>query len=316
VLRDATSAQQLFTRQGNFSVDATGHLVSAAGQYVEGVNANGVTGDIVLPTGLAAQQSPLATTNFSLNVNLSSNAALNSTFSSPVQVFDSQGNPHTLTVNYVQAGTNAWNYTVTVPAADIAAGASTTVATGALTFDANGNLATPLATAGPVVIAIPPLTSTGAGMTVNWNLYPGGGATIAQNTTTSANLSTTQNGYEAGQLSGTSIGADGEIVAKFSNGQTQNVAQIELASVSNPSSMKQFDGNSFVPSGSTAPPSYGPPATGARGSVTGGALESSTVDIATEFTNLLTYERGYQANSKVITTEDQIVQQTIGLIQG
>jgi flagellar hook protein FlgE len=78
--------------------------------------------------------------------------------------------------------------------------------------------------------------------------------------------------------------------------------------------MQQVDGNNFAPTSQTAAPVIGLPSTGARGSITGGALETSTVDIATEFTNLLQYERGYQANSKVIATEDQVVQQTIGLI--
>ena len=105
-------------------------------------------------------------------------------------------------------------------------------------------------------------------------------------------------------------------MAKFSNGATQNVAQIAVASVANPGSMQQLGGNAWVPTSTTAAPVVGVASTGARGQITGGALESSTVDIATEFTNLLQYERGYQANSKVITTEDQIVQETIALISG
>ena len=92
------------------------------------------------------------------------------------------------------------------------------------------------------------------------------------------------------------------MVATFSNGTTQNVAQLALASVLNPNSMQQVDGNSYALTSATATPVIGLPSTGARGAITGGALETSTVDIATEFTNLLQYERGYQANSKVIST--------------
>lgn len=327
VLQDPSSGQQLYTRQGNFTVNAAGDLVNATGQYVQGWNAvngtlttSGATSKIQLPSGLA--QPPVATTDFSLSVNLNSNVAVgspNATFSSPIQVIDSQGNPHTLTVTYTETAANSWSYAVTIPSADVAngSGSTTSVATGSLTFDQNGNLLSPALSGGPVQISIPTLNSTGAPMTINWNLYTAAGApTIAQDTTTSANLSNTQNGLEAGQLSSMSIGAGGEVVATFSNGQTENVAQIALASVSNPSSMEQLDGNSFVPTGLTASPVIGVPSTGARGDITGGALESSTVDIATEFTNLLTFERGYQADSKVITTEDQIVQTTIGLIPG
>ena len=154
-------------------------------------------------------------------------------------------------------------------------------------------------------------------MAVTWKLYTAAGnPTVTQNTAVSANVFNSQDGYQSGQLSSVVIGAGGVLVAKFSNGATQNVAQIAVASVANPSSMQQVGGNAWVPASTTAAPVVGLAATGARGQITGGALESSTVDIATEFTNLLQYERGYQANSKVITTEDQIVQETIALISG
>jgi flagellar hook protein FlgE len=324
VLQDP-SGQTLYTRQGNFTVNASGDLVNSTGQFVQGWNAaagvlntNGATGNIQLPNGLA--QPPVATQNFTLSVNLQSNAAVGSpagTFSSPIQIIDSQGNPHTLTVTYTETAANTWSYAVTIPQADIGAGVSNAVGSGTLTFDNSGQLLTPALAGSAIPISIPALNSTGAAMTLNWNLYNAAGAPqIAQDTSTSANLSDTQDGLEAGQLSNMNIGANGQIIATFSNGQTESVAQIAVASVLNPSSMQQFDGNSFVPTALTAPPVIGVPSTGARGDVTGGALESSTVDIATEFTNLLTFERGYQANSKVITTEDQVVQQTIALIPG
>ncbi len=79
--------------------------------------------------------------------------------------------------------------------------------------------------------------------------------------------------------------------------------------------MQKLGNKTFAATAATATPIVGTSSTGSRGQITGGALESSTVDIATEFTNLLTYERGYQANSKVITTEDDITQATVGLIQ-
>ncbi|HWE49133.1 MAG TPA: flagellar hook protein FlgE [Bryobacteraceae bacterium] len=324
VLQDS-NGQTLYTRQGNFSVNSSGDLVNSTGQFVQGWNAaagvlntNGPTGAIQLPNGLA--QPPVATKNFTLSVNLASNATPGTpagTFSSPMQIIDSQGNSHTLTVSYTETGVNTWSFGVTIPQSDIGVGVSNTVGAGTLTFDANGQLLSPDVSGSAIPITIPTLNSTGAAMNLNWNLYtPAGAAQIAQDTSTSANLSNTQDGLAAGQLSNMSIQSNGQIIATFSNGQTESVAQIAVASVLNPSSMHQFDGNSFVPTALTAPPVIGVPSTGSRGDVTGGALESSTVDIATEFTNLLTFERGYQANSKVITTEDQVVQQTIALIPG
>jgi flagellar hook protein FlgE len=322
VLKDS-SGQSLYTRQGNFLADAQGNLVTQSGQFVQGWNAQagvlstaGITGNIVLPTGLA--QVPTATTSFSLSVNLNSAAPVgsaNAAFSSPMQVIDAQGNSHTLTITYTERAANTWDYAVTIPAADLAPGGTTALANGTLTFDAAGALLSPPAAAGTVPIAITGLANGAADMALTWNLYSAAGAPmIAQNTSVSANISNSQNGLASGQLNSLSIGDNGVIVARFSNGVTENVAQIAVASVTNPSTMGQLDGNSWVPTATTATPVIGVSGTGSRGAITGGALESSTVDIATEFTNLLEFERGYQANSKVITTEDQIVQQTIALI--
>lgn len=327
VLRDPSSGQQLYTRQGNFQVTSTGELMTATGQNVEGWNAvngvlstNGVTSDIVVPVGLSS--TPVATTQFSTTVNLDANATVgtaNATFSSPIQVFDAEGNAHTLTVTYTETAANTWSYAVTMPAAD---GSITAGGTGNLTFDGNGNLLSPPPGPGSGSIPITFTLNDAANMgnppgTLTWNLYDASGnPTISQNAQASTTLASTQDGSQSGTLTSVDIGTNGQLVANFSNGTTQDVAQIALASVLNPGTMQQLDSNSFAATGATATPLIGTPSTGARGSITGGALETSTVDIATEFTNLLQFERGYQANSKVITTEDQVIQTTLALITG
>jgi flagellar hook protein FlgE len=332
VLRD-TTGQQLFTRQGNFQVTATGEVMTSSGQHVEGWNTvngvlstNGVTSDLVVPASLSS--TPVASTQFTLGVNLDANAAVGSpaaTFSSPVQVYDAEGNAHTLTVTYTETAANTWSYAITIPSADVQGGTgpTTTLGTGGtLTFDGNGNLLSPPAGPGSGNIQIPLTLTDGANIgnptgTLTWNLYDASGnPTISQNAQASTNLSTNQDGSQAGSLVGVDIGTDGQLTANFSNGTTEAVGQIALASVLNPESMQQLDGNSFAVTGATAAPVIGMPSTGPRGSISGGALETSTVDIATEFTNLLQYERGYQANSKVITTEDQVIQTTLALITG
>ena len=324
VLRGA-DGQALFTREGDFHVDATGHLVTATGQFVQGWNAvngtlntNGATGDIVLPTNLLLP--PTATTQISLSANLNANVtagSANATFSSPIQVYDSLGVPHALTVTYTETSANTWNYDVTIPSSDITGGSGTNtkLASGTVTFDGAGHLLTPAASAGSVPIQITNLASGASDLKITWNLYDANGnPTLTQYNQASSNIATTQDGAAPAQLDSMNIGSNGEVVARFSNGTSENVAQIALASVLNPDSMQQVDGNNFAPTSLTANPVIGPASTGARGEITGGALETSTVDIATEFTNLLQYERGYQANSKVISTEDQVVQQTISLI--
>jgi len=108
----------------------------------------------------------------------------------------------------------------------------------------------------------------------------------------------------------------GKIVAQFSNGQQVTFAQVALASIRNPESLIATGDNNFQVGPDTAAAAVGTADTGGRGKVLGGALEASTVDIAKEFTNLIVMQRGYQANARVITTTDQLTQETINLKQG
>jgi flagellar hook protein FlgE len=321
-----TGGQQAFTRAGNFTLSSTGQLLTQNGEYVEGwngvngiVNTNSPLANITVP--VAGLRAPTTTTNFSLNLNLNSGAGVgtpDATFSSPIQVVDSQGQTHTLTITYTESAAGTWGYSVTIPGADLGAASTTPnpLATGSLTFDPNGNLLTPAAGA-PIPISITGLADGAADMALTWNLYdPAGNQQITQFDQASANLASTQNGTQAGQLTGISIGANGQLIAAYSNGNNVAVAQLAVGTVLNPQSMQDLGSNTFGVTSATSVPAIGVPGTGSRGTVTGGALESSTVDIATEFTNLLIYERGYQANSKVITTEDQVIQSTLSLIQG
>ncbi len=316
--------RQAFTRDGSFTLNAEGDLLTQTGEYVQGwnglngvVNTNAPLADIVVP--VAGLQAPTVTTNFSLNLNLDSAAQPGTsaaTFSSPIQVVDSEGQLHTLTVTYTETVAGSWDYNVTMPSADLTGGMgqTTSLATGTLTFDQNGNLLTPAAGA-PVAISITGLADGASDMNINWNLYDdNNNPQITQYDQTSANLASTQNGVQAGQLTGISIGQNGQLTAVYSNGDNVAVGQLAVATILNPTSMQALGNNTFGVTSATAIPSIGVPGTGSRGTVTGGALESSTVDIATEFTNLLIYERGYQADSKVITTEDQVLQTTLSLI--
>jgi len=322
----AASGQQGFTRAGNFKVDASGHLLTSGGQFVQGwstlsgtLNASGGVSDITLPIGGLRQ--PSQTTAISASANLNANAAVGSpdaTFSSPIPVIDAQGNTHTVTITYTKTAADNWSYTVTIPSADVlnpsGTGTASTITQGTLTFDGNGHLTSPLATSGPVQLQITGLANGATDMNVNWNIFDGGGvASLTQYAQASANLGSTQNGTPSGQLTNMSIGTNGEVLAHYSNGDAIPVAQLALASILNPDSMQDLGDNTFGVTSATSLPAIGLPGTGSRGQISGGALESSTVDIAKEFTNLLIYERGYQANSKVITTEDDILQQTVAL---
>ncbi|HEU5022332.1 MAG TPA: flagellar hook protein FlgE [Bryobacteraceae bacterium] len=320
------TGQTTYTRAGNFIVDASGHLLSSGGEAVQGWNVaggvldtTGAPADIALP--VSGSQQPVPTGNFSISANLNGNAAAGSpeaTFSSPILVYDAQGAGHKLTINFNQTAPGAWSYNITIPSGEItgATGTDTSVATGTLRFDGQGKLATPAATDPPIQVQIAGFANGAANLTMNWNLYGDSGeGELTQFAEASANLASDQDGTAPGQLTGTSIGADGKISASYSNGASVVVAQLAMASVLNPDSMQNLGNNTYGVTAATATPIIGTSGSGSLGQIAGEALEASTVDIAAEFTNLLTYERGYQANSKVITTEDTITQTTVQLIQ-
>jgi flagellar hook protein FlgE len=309
--------QTLYTRDGSFQVNATGNVVTATGEDVQGwtavngvVNPNGAVGNLVVPLGSTVPAVPTA--NMSVTVNLNAQSPVGTVFTAPIQVYDSLGASHTLSVNFTETAANAWNYTVTIPAADLTAGGATTVANGALTFSSSGNLTAPLV---PQPVAVAGLADGAADMAINLNLFNAAGTSqITQYAEASGVGSTTQDGAAAGQITNLSLQNGGLLVANYSNGQQTTVGQLALASIPNPESLTSVGNNNLLPSASTGAISIGAANTGGRGQIVAGALESSTVDMATEFTKLLTYERGYQAASRVITTSDQLLQDTMGLI--
>jgi flagellar hook protein FlgE len=124
-----------------------------------------------------------------------------------------------------------------------------------------------------------------------------------------------QDGQPAAQLVKVGLSDGGQILAQYSNGQQLVVGQLAMATIRNPESLIAAGNNNYQLSARTALPAIGTPGTGGRGTVIGGAVEASTVDIAQEFTNLIVCQRGYEANAKVVTTVDQLSQDTINLKQ-
>jgi flagellar hook protein FlgE len=282
------------------------------------LNTTGAVGNIVVPTN--ALVTPSASTQFTLNANLNSDGVVgqpSGSFSSPVQVVDSLGSTHTLTVTYTKTGPNAWSFNITIPGEDLSsgkAGVPSSVAKGNLTFNAQGQLTAPAPPA-PVAVAITGLADGAADLNVNWNIYSNGTANITQFASASALSASTQDGVAAAQLTRVGLDTNGQVLAHYSNGSSLVVAQVALAGISNPDTMVSVGNNNFQVSATTATPVVGAAGTGPRGTIQGGALEASTVDIAQEFTNLIVYQRSYQANSRVISTSDQILQDLISLIR-
>ena len=322
VVQDASGVIS-YTRAGNFS-QLNGYLVTSGGQQVLGYPAvNGVvnTGAGIAPLQLGAGtiSPPTATTNVQLTTNLNAAAQAGDAFSTPITVYDSLGASHVLTVTYTNTGPGAWNYAITIPAADVGGtGNPVVVNSGALAFDSYGNLTTPAADVTGITIGPPntaALADGAAPLTFTWQLYANAAALLTQVAAPSSTSSAHQNGSGSGSLVSFSIGSDGIITGSFSNGKTQALGQVALATFANNDGLQLQGNTDFAPTLASGQAVVGAPGAGGRGTLSGGALELSNVDIATEFANLIVAQRGFEANAKAVTTFDQITQDTIALKQ-
>jgi flagellar hook protein FlgE len=323
-----SSGQQLYTRAGNFQTDKNGNLLTDTGDAVQGwtavnsdgtIDTNGPVTNIVVPVG--SLKPPTATTSITDDLNLDSAATADSTsnFTTPLTVYDSLGTSHVLTLSFTKTGENQWSYQVEIPGDDISGGTAGTPfdisgASGTLTFGTDGTLTDP-ANGSPIAFTIPGLTDGATDMNLSWNPYDSTGTgRITQFGQPSASSASSADGNPAAQLDHVGLSTGGTIVAEYTDGSQVVVGQVALASIRNPNSLIAAGNNNFQLSSLTANPSIGTPGTGGRGTIQGGSVEASTVDIATEFTNLIVYQRAYEANAHVVTTADTLSQDTINLI--
>lgn len=321
-----------YTRAGNFQLNKQGQLIDTASNIVQGwvensagvVNTNLPVSDIVIPVGQTLP--PIQTSLVQLRMNLNATATTGASFSAPLQVFDSLGNTHTLTFTFTKAATG-WDVDVTIPGADVGTTNPTeSILTGApvnITFDQDGilvNPGSPPPTPPPYNLTIDSsaftLADGAAPLNITWSLLDSlGNPTISQFAQASAVSSTSQNGQASAQLNSVSITDGGKVMGSFSDGQTKQLAQVALATFVSPMTLAAAGGNKYAVSSASGTPAIGAAETGGRGSIVGSSLEASNVDIATEFTSLMTFQRSFQANSRVITTADQLNQEAINLKQ-
>jgi flagellar hook protein FlgE len=316
-----------YTRAGNFTVDSAGRLVTPDGQFVQGYTAvDPATGAIVTsgqPTGitvpLGVLRAPVATTAFTTQTNLSAAAVDGDTFTTAVQIYDSLGAPHVATITYTKtAVAGEWDYDITVPGDEITGGTAGTpfsVAAGTVAFDADGVLAD-VDGAAPANVAIttPTWVNGAAASAWSWDLVNAdGNTTLTGYVAASDTSSKSQNGSGAGEMQDITITADGTIMATFGAGQTVAVAQLALATFNNPKGLQKLGSSRYGESQAAGSANIGVAGAGGRGTLIGSALESSNVDIAQEFTQMILAQRGYQANSKTITVSDELLVETLNL---
>ena len=305
-----------YTRAGDFTTNASGQLTTPGGDLLMGYPAL----DGVLDTTAALQPMQInqtsiipasPTTSFNLGVNLSSATGASGSYTSTTPIYDSLGNEQQMTINYTNTGTNTWSYSVNMPTS--ATGASSTqLASGTLTFNTSGQLTSPT---GSIAITVPSLTDGAAPMKLQWQLNDSSGnPTITQTSAASATTATSQNGYTSGTLASYSISSNGTITGTYSNGQTSALGQVALANFANPQGLVQDGSNAYQASAASGTALIGTAGSGGLATITGGSVESSNVDVATEFGKMIVAQQAYQANAKTVTTMDQIVQTTMQML--
>jgi flagellar hook protein FlgE len=312
--------QQVYTRNGAFSPDSNGNLTTADGAILQGwtavngtVNTNGKTGNIQLPLG--SSMAPTATTKVGLVGNLPAVTTDGTTIDNQVTGYNAQGTATQYTIEYKytanatagQPGT--WGASVIDPSTS----PPTTTALGGASLQFATTAPTPPATTpaiGTYSGTNPATYTTSGGQAISFDLSGvtnyGGQNTIAVGT---------EDGNAMGSLSSYSISPDGTIEGVYSNGMKQPLGQIAMATFNNPQGLSKVGNSDYTESVNSGQAQVGVASTGSRGSLVAGALEGSNVDLSQEFSNLIIAERGFEANSKVITTSDDILQALVQMKQ-
>ena len=281
--------QQLYTRAGSFGFDASGRLVGPDGGLLQGwtadsagnVNTGSPIGNITLsPT---ATIPAVVTTAATADGNLPSDAAAGTSLERDLRVYDGDGVARNLALTFTRSAAG-WDVAAT---------------------DANGSTGN-----SSLAFTNGKLTSGGSltvgGITVDLSTVTG----YAGMTTVAA---TRQNGSAAGTLESFTLGGDGSLVGAFSNGLKQTVGRVALAKFTNPAGLEKTGDSSYTSTANSGTAQVGQAGDPGFGTLTGGALEMSNVDLSQEFTNLIVAQRGFQANARIITTSDQVLQELVDL---
>jgi flagellar hook protein FlgE len=314
MVQDDTGAN-FYTRAGNFTFDKEGYLVNPDRMQLQGyqIDANGNIGAITsvyIPGERTSPPSPTTTFNFDLNLNAA--ASVGDTYSTAQTVYDSVGNAVPVTFTFTNTAPGAWTVTSgTGVTFDSGAGAAASMN---ITFDGNGQMTAPAA---DVTVAVP-ASGGGNALSLNWDLYDAATPAVSHGDVTgyAADSSTTfqyQDGYPAGALRSISVDDKGVITATYSNGQMVPMFQVALADFPSYDGLAKLGRNLYAQSMASGQALPGVVGTGRLGNISPQSLEMSNVDLAEEFVKMITTQRAFQANSKVITTSDEILMDLINI---
>ncbi len=318
------------TRAGQFTVNENGYLTTLEGLRVQGFPASALgafspaAGNLLVGT---ASSQPNATTDIEIRANLQGDTPLapawdpadpanTSNFATSATIYDSLGKSYQAQLYFRRTGAGAWDWYAMTDGAGVTggtAGVPSLIGNGTVTFDTSGRLqamtqATNFLPAGavqpqPLTFNFgDPIATGGTGL-----------SGITGFAAPSASTFVGQNGWASGLLTSIQIDRTGVVVGVFTNGQTRPLGQIAIATVAAPDRLERTGGNLFAETQASGQPVLGAAGTGGRAYIASGALEQSNVDIAEQFVRMIASQRAFEANSKSITTADQLLSELIAM---
>lgn len=305
------AGSSFYTRAGQFQVNNLGQVVDSSGSLLQGYQADSVGNITSIVSGITLTSSavpPVASSTASILGNLNANATVPAAafavtdttsynFSTGMTFYDSLGNSHQMQLYFRKTAANAWGVY-----SQIDGGAATAQTN--MTFNASGAV-----TAGGTQTVTAALTNgatTPQTLTVNL-------ASMTQFGAASGVVSQTQNGYASGTMDRISVDKDGKVVAQFTNGQTRSLAQVVLSRFMNPDGLADVGDNHFLETVESGAALAGAPTVNGLGRVLSGTVEQSNVDLGKEFVDMIITQRAFQANSRAITTSDEMLQELVNL---
>jgi flagellar hook protein FlgE len=317
------NGQTMYTRDGQFKWDADGRVVTGNGAILQGKMAD-ATG--VVPSGTTLEdikidsgiKSPaVATTAIKFAGNLNSGDKVYSAgppvegnqVKTTAEAYDSLGNKITIALTFTKTAEQNWDWSAVIPAATTG-GTATPVGTGTITFNAEGRLASPAQS--PTVTITPTSGANPLNLELNFGTVGEfSGITGSDSASDSIVKMSSRDGNASGTLLGVAFDASGNIRGTFSNGSLQTLGQIMLAEFNNPGGLMRAGDNAYTLSANSGTEVLVQP--GESSTLNPGAIEQSNVDLADEFTKMITAQRGFQASARVITTSDEFLQEVVNL---
>ena len=322
------SAQQYYSRAGDFTRNNNGYVVNSAGEYLNGWAVNPTTGSVdtsrLVPIQVnQAQYSPVPTSAVSLVANVPASPTATSNLSSETQIYDAQGSAHQIETSWTQNSPNNWTLTLSSP--DNVAGGSTTIGSVAVAFNPNGTLGSlgnatgalavkASATAGAVQIS-PDFGSGAQPIALSLGTFGAADGVTQFAGTDYALTSATQNGAASGSFTGISADSDGNIQADYDNGRTVTIAQVPLITFENADALQRQNGEAYTATQASGAAQVDHLNQNGAGGLVIGSTEGSNVDIASQLSQLIVAQQAYGANAKVITTANELLTTTLNIKQ-